>query len=571
MFIQRTIVEIFDNDLAKPLLADDILNKLSHDDYVLLRRNLRKRNKKGDPLYLCDECGTPLELSCTARQGSHEFFFRHFRDPDFNKCSIKTNVQRSEQEILRNQYAFKKESKPHIRLKECVSKVIRDYIDPDVIVDSKFINDRFGDQERRKPDIFFTHDGKELVIEFQVNNTFHSVIEEREAFYERNKISLFWVFGYFNPFEFQSITTKDIYVPNYNNAFVFDEDAESLSNEHETLYLKVFYKVYSVVGNEVVEAWMEEMIQLKDLSFDPQTHRPFYANCPELKQLAEIELEEMIKESRQQALDAVISQKAREFTDFLRNFKKNDLIHNNWLYYLTNYSAIELKKLNEKLNLQNYNKDGNDLFQQLLIQGSHSNLVQFLLKARQLEIYINVSGSETTLTTILKSSHIYKHDLVKSLFLRGYLLSGSDIAFIKQQEKGFESTRQITKYKYYEKVQTEGAIDLVVDNLNELFVIECAREGKIELLGNGIQGPVWLANLAITQYNKYWPIFDLAFKKFDFYSKILSQDTKGSFKKKLAQNPNPHGFLESYPFFESVVKTLFPELREDSKYPSIIV
>jgi hypothetical protein len=565
MFIQRTIVEIFDNDLAKPLLADEILNKLSHDDYVLLRRNLRKRNKKGDPLYLCDECGTPLELSCTAREGSHEFFFRHFRDPDFNKCSIKTNVQRSEQEILRNQYAFKKESKPHIRLKECVSRVIRDFIDPNVIVDSKFINDRFGDRERRKPDIFFIHEGRELVIEFQVNNTFHSVIEEREAFYERNKISLFWVFGYFNPFEFQSITTKDIYVPNYNNAFVFDEDAEKLSMENRTLHLKVFYKMYSVKNYEVVEEWMEELIKLEDLVFDSQTHRPFYANCPELRHLAELELAQV----QQTDIDNAASLKALTFIDFLKDFKRNDLVHNNWLYYLTNYSHYELKKLNEKLGLRNYQKEGKDLFQQLLIQDKHSNLVQFLLKARQLDIYINSQHSETTLATILKSNHIYKHDLAKSLFLRGYALSDYDIAFINQKEKGFESARQITKYQYYQQVHTEGAMDLIADNLNELFVIECAKQGKVELLGNGVQGPVWLANLAITQYSKYWSIFDLAFQKFNFYSQILSQDSKGSFKKKLSL-PQP-GLLESYPFFESVVKTLFPELKEAGEYSGIRV
>lgn len=125
MFIQRKIIEIFDNDLATSLNADDILDRLSHDDYVLLRRSLKKRIKTNDPLYLCDKCGTPLELSCTPNdQGSHDFFFRHFRDPDFDKCPIKTNIQRTEQEILRNQYAFKKESKPHILLKNLKSNLL---------------------------------------------------------------------------------------------------------------------------------------------------------------------------------------------------------------------------------------------------------------------------------------------------------------------------------------------------------------------------------------------------------------------------------------------------------------
>jgi hypothetical protein len=570
MYIQRKIVEIFDNDLAKSLNANDVLDSLSHDDYVLLRRALKKRIKKNDPHYLCDKCGTPLELSCTPdKQGSHEFFFRHFRDPDFDKCPIKTNIQRSEQEILRDQYAFKKESKPHIRLKESVSQIIRRFIDPNVIVDSKYINDRFGDEEKRKPDIFFNDGERELVIEFQVNNTFHSVIEERETFYERNKISLFWVFGYFKPQEFQSITTKDIYVPNYNNAFVFDEDAERESIERQTLCLKAYYKVYSVEGNEISEDWMEEMIELKDFVFDDQTHRPYYANCPELKQLAILELEQGIIDAKQREDEKKITQKINAFKEFLTNFKQNDLIHNNWLYYLTNYSRHELDKLNESLQLKNYQKEGKDIFQLLLTQGNHSNLVQFLLKARQLGIYTNSTGTETTLTTILQSNHVYKHDLVKSLFLRGYKLTNSDVAFIKQKEKGFESARQIKKYHYYEQVVTEGAIDLVEENLNELFVIQCAKEGKIELLGNGIQGPVWLANLAITQYGKYWPIFDAAFKKYNFYMHILSHDVKGTFKKKLS-GFNSH-VLESYPFFESLVKTLFPELKEDINYPNVVI
>jgi hypothetical protein len=570
MFIQRKIVEIFDNDLAKPLYANDILNNLSHDDYVLLRRRLKKRIKTNDPYYLCDKCGTPLELSCTPNgQGSHEFFFRHFRDPDFDKCPIKTNIQRTEQEILRDQYAFKKESKPHIRLKETVSRIIRAFIDPNVIVDSKYINDRFGDDEKRKPDIYFKNGERELVIEFQVNNTFHSVIEEREAFYERNCISLFWVFGAFNPFGFQSITTKDIYIPNYNNAFVFDEEAEQESMKRKNLCLKVFYKIYAVERSEVIENWMQDMIEINDLLFNEQTHRPFFANCPELKQLALLELEKSIDEEELKKSEKMIQQKITEFKEFLSNFKKDDSIHNNWLYYLTNYSKYELEKLNAALPLKNFQRGGKDIFQVLLEEGKHPNLVQFLLRAQQLDIYVNVAQPDTTLTTLLKSQHIYKHDLVKSLFLRGYRLTESDILYISERGKGFESAREIQKYRYYEQMDTRGGMDLVAENLNELLVIECAKQRKIELLGNGVQGAVWLGNLAITQYAKYWPIFDAAFKKYNFYQYIFSQDLKGSFKRKLLEFEDQK--LETYPFFETIVKKLFPELREDPNYPDVTV
>lgn len=58
MFSKRKIQEIFDQDTAKSIKSDEILNPISDDDYVELRRRLRKRNRINDPKYICDYCGT---------------------------------------------------------------------------------------------------------------------------------------------------------------------------------------------------------------------------------------------------------------------------------------------------------------------------------------------------------------------------------------------------------------------------------------------------------------------------------------------------------------------------------
>lgn len=565
MTSNRTIEKIFNNDTGKDENASSILSKINDQDaYVNLRRLLRKRNSENNPLYKCEECGTELELSCMPDgKGEHSFYFRHFKDPGFDKCSIKTGTNRTEEEILRYQYAFKSESNAHKSLKREVGEIVRLFIDPNVIVDKQFIKDKFGDTERRKPDVYFHLNDQEITIEFQVNNTFHSVIQERESFYERNKISLLWVFAEFEPESFQSITIKDIYIPNGNNAFVFDDEAKQTSYEQQKLVLKVFFKKY-VVSNEMVDfEWKSELINIGQLKYDSITLRPYYFDCNADRQLAQDNLDKYFNEKKEKKLISGAKKLATELLKFLSRHRQNDTIseeHDYELLKLKCLKEIEVNTLNQEVNLNKLFKGNNNIIQSLLYDNKvHYNLVCFLLKADVLNFPIEVINvdNKSTLIAILEK-YPNSNELVQILFARGYKLNKQDREYINSIYSGIELKRINFLFKAYEKLNLYQQLKFFELNLNEFLVIESSKQGKLVIIGKENQSLIWLANLAAVQYQKFWYYFDYAFKYYGFYEILFKMNNNASFLKSYNQLKNQHHHRNIE--FEEVLFALYPEL-----------
>ena len=63
-------------------------------------------------------------------------------------------------------------------------------------IDNKFYFDKSGNG-KTKPDVYAVIEGREYAFEIQLNTTFLSVIEEREAFY-KNDVSILWIFKHFH-------------------------------------------------------------------------------------------------------------------------------------------------------------------------------------------------------------------------------------------------------------------------------------------------------------------------------------------------------------------------------------
>ena len=562
-----SIEEIFNNDIGKDEHASIILNKITDkDDYVFLRRSIRIRNKDKNPLYKCSECGTELELSCMPDgNGEHSFFFKHIKDPKFKFCSIKTNSNLSKDEIQKRQYLFKSESNAHILLKKTVGKIIYKYISSEVIIDKKFINDKYGDKEKRKPDIYFDYKDFAITIEFQINNTFHSIIQEREAFYERNQISLIWVFGEFDPESFQSISIKDIYIPNGNNAFVFDYEVEQTCHRLETLCLKVYYKKYSIKNEQISYEWTNEIITIDQIQYNQVTLRPYFFDSISDKSRVEEELKTIIQEQKIKSEKLRINRQAKAFKEFLTKLKNND--SNSYELYLmkaTSLSPFEAQVFNDELNLNKTYKDNNNAIQLLLEDKmDHYNLICFLLKSIKLDISIqSVNKSlETTFISLMKkysSSTIRQH-----LFSRGYRFQNLDLEYIQKEYSLIEQKRFVFEFSGFEKLSNFNLIHFFSDNLNEFLVIESAKIGKLSVIGNENQSLIWMANLAADKYKKYWFYFDKAFSFYSLYEKLFKSDTKGTFRKNhesLSQISH-----DRYIEFEQIIAILYPELQcEDS-------
>lgn len=569
VYINRKIENIFNNDSGKDEKASQILGNIKdQDDYVRLRRKLRIRNKENNPFYKCAECGTVLELSCMPNyEGEHTFYFKHFKDPGFDKCSIKTNTNRSIEEINRQQYAFKSESNAHIELKKKVGKIISLFHDSNVVIDKKFIHSKFGDSERRKPDIYFNFNNKEITIEFQINNTYHSVIQEREAFYESNRISLIWVFGEFDPGSFQSITVKDIYVPNGNNAFIFDDEAEHESYAQKQLCLKVYFKRYFTEDDDIKFHWEYEVINLKQLTYNPVTHRPFYFDCEKSKKQAHHELDRLNNIQKEKIIVANALSLAEELLDFLSRHKKKDYIfkeHDFHLLKLSGLSEFELSTINNKIGLNKLFKNNNNIIQSLLEdKNNHYCLISFLLKAKNITIPIqSINGDHKS--TYISICEVFPHsdELIQLLFARGYKLMEVDKAYIETNSSGIELKKLNFLLNGYQNLKDFSQMSFFKNYNKEFLVIESSKNKKLTIIGNESQNLIWLANLAAVQYQKFWYYFDYAFKYYGFYKILFETDNNASFLKRYNQlkNQNHQRHIE----FEKVLFALYPELNHPS-------
>ncbi|WP_044271889.1 DUF6035 family protein [Bacteroides timonensis] len=290
----RTVEDILNLETGENITASVLLDNMESDDIILLRRKLRTANREGKPILVCAECLTKLELRCNKlsrkNRGKDYYFFKHYKD--VKECSIKTDSHLPVGVLLARKYENVKESIPHIELKNRLGYIIMQFHSPKIIsIDSKFYFDKFGGREKRKPDVYAVIGDKEYAFEIQLNTTFLSVIEEREAFYERNNVSILWIFKNF-PLEdgLQRLTQKDIYVPNRLNAFVLDNEMLNLSIERKKLHLRVYYKIFLVDGWKICSQWNTKIVTIEDLTYTGNC-KPFFYDSLADKENAKRELE----------------------------------------------------------------------------------------------------------------------------------------------------------------------------------------------------------------------------------------------------------------------------------------
>lgn len=290
----RTVEDILNLETGENITASVLLDNMESDDIILLRRKLRTANREGKPILVCAECLTKLELRCNKlsrkNRGKDYYFFKHYKD--VKECSIKTDSHLPVGVLLARKYENVKESIPHIELKNRLGYIIMQFHSPKIIsIDSKFYFDKFGGREKRKPDVYAVIGDKEYAFEIQLNTTFLSVIEEREAFYERNNVSILWIFKNF-PLEdgLQRLTQKDIYVPNRLNAFVLDNEILNLSIERKKLHLRVYYKTFLVDGWKICSQWNTKIVTIEDLTYTGNC-KPFFYDSLADKENAKRELE----------------------------------------------------------------------------------------------------------------------------------------------------------------------------------------------------------------------------------------------------------------------------------------
>lgn len=307
------IEEVFFPNDGKNYPVAKILNK-SQKDLFEMRRRLRPSVK--ELTLLCSTCFQPVILAGYLDQS---FYFRHIKDSE--DCPIKTNSHLTGDEILAMKYNGQKEGNLHKTNKLRIATLLR----KDDSFEYVRVEQTFREQNPtgiaklwRRPDVAATaiHRRVEVAFELQVSTTFIDVIVAREEFYKDNGAFILWIFLDFSARRF---TELDIFYANRSNAFVFDAEADSASEEAGKLILKCHFHRFEVIETsdsvlvETREEWC--LVSLDELKYDHSAGKIYYfdSNASELKANEDAgRLKELLANRKRKEYEELLAKQADE-------------------------------------------------------------------------------------------------------------------------------------------------------------------------------------------------------------------------------------------------------------------
>lgn len=240
-----------------------------------LRRIVKTRANTDKPKFICDSCGHKVYIrACSLGNGAHGYTFVHFSKD--HPCIWQNKKSLSKKEVLIQAYNGKKESERHIEAKASIKQWLEK--------DGRF-SETYTEKVKkgtgysrywRKPDVTTLYYGQPIFFEVQVSPTFDEVIFAREAFYQKERGPLFWIFYDFEPENARQME-KDCYYHNKGNVFSIDAEskAATLNSGRLTLTLHWIKSVYDQTTETLSEEWHKELIDIGDLLFDIETCKPF--------------------------------------------------------------------------------------------------------------------------------------------------------------------------------------------------------------------------------------------------------------------------------------------------------
>lgn len=284
---ERTIKEVVNLDTRELIYADDFF--LQDENIIWKYRELCQEaiKRRRDPFLVCSTCGQLVQISGGRGVRKKVTYFKHLKDS--KDCPIKTDSNSSREDILRGKYNGQKEGKEHIETKRLIASFLELNKSTKGEISrcdlEKVIKGNRDFLEWRKPDITSLFKDKTLVFEIQLSTTFLDVICERQHFYKEKQMFILWVFRKFEIEEDkQRFTQKDVFYSNNRNAFILNDEAIRLSEEHKDLYLLCQYQEPIVRGERLIYEWREKYVCLSELIFDEITYKVYYYDVDKAEQ-----------------------------------------------------------------------------------------------------------------------------------------------------------------------------------------------------------------------------------------------------------------------------------------------
>nr|WP_314785609.1 DUF6035 family protein [uncultured Capnocytophaga sp.] len=526
---ERTIKEVMNLDSRELIYADDFF--LQDENIIWKYRELCQEaiKKRRDPFLVCSTCGQLLQISGGRGERKKVTYFKHFKDS--KDCPIKTDSNSSRENILRGKYNGQKEGKEHIETKRLIASFLELNKSTKGEISrcdlEKVIKGNRDFLKWRKPDITSLFKDKTLVFEIQLSTTFLDVICERQYFYKEKQMFILWVFRKFEIEEDkQRFTQKDVFYSNNRNAFILNDEAIRLSEEHKDLYLLCQYQEPIARGERLTYEWREKYVCLSELIFDETTYKVYYYDVDKAEQKIRLEVEQNISERKKREEEQLLRYREEEERD--------------------NLSLLMLEK--EEKKLSEYKEKYSSFFDRLKKYPNHSPLQKVFYE-------INISSK------------------IEELFLtEKYIPSKEDKSFLKEEydrelstgKSGCNSILEHLSYITFYIRALKSNLDLSLISKKGRLLLAILSIKKRKVIGYNFKGIIEIAHLFFQNKDEYYPYSRIILKAIEVYygsvNNFINQEDKrkhlwNKLEKMKKDNPKQD---EKY---NEIINAIFPDLK----------
>ena len=529
---ERTIKEVMNLDTGELIYADDFF--LQDENIIWKYRELCQETikKRRDPFLVCSTCGQLVQISGGRGERKKVTYFKHLKDS--KDCPIKTDSNSSKEDILRGKYNGQKEGKEHIETKRLIASFLElnkstkgeiSHCDLE-----KVIKGNRDFLKWRKPDITSLFKDKTLVFEIQLSTTFLDVICERQHFYKEKQMFILWVFRKFEIEEDkQRFTQKDVFYSNNRNAFILNDEAIRLSEEHKDLYLLCQYQEPIVRGERLIYEWREKYVCLSELIFDEITYKVYYYDVDK----AEQKIRQNILEREKREEERLLRDREEEEKRIEEEKKRN------------NPRLLMLEK--EEKKLLEYKEKYSSFFDRLKNYPNHSPLQKVFYE-------INISSK------------------IEELFLiEKYIPSKEDKFFLKEEynrefstgKTGCNSILEHLSYITFYIKALESSLDLSLISKKGRLLLAILSIKQKKVIGYNFKGIIQIAHLFFQNKDEYYPYSGIILKAIEVYYKgvnnfIEQEDKKNTFLNKLEKMKKDNPKQDER--YNEIINAIFPDL-----------
>jgi len=314
-----TVQEALNLHTGEPIRSEAFFQQPERILFQERRRNEEFR-REANPLYVCAYCNQPLVIR--GHPGGTPTM--HFKHPVHSgDCPWKTPDRYTPEEMLRMKYNGAKESQLHQHMKSWIAASLQSDPTFSEIYPEKVVKHKGISKEWRKPDIQAQYQQQPVVFEIQLSTTFLSVIVARDLFYKQNQTFILWIFNkFYEDFDEQRFTEKDILYANRNNIFVVNETTCERSQQEQNFVLLCYYLEPYLEEAQIHHRWRHKYIRFQELTLDYSNYRTYFYDSHAAYQRYEIQRKtKLLEEAFHQELPIILQALQQEHQQKLQQYE----------------------------------------------------------------------------------------------------------------------------------------------------------------------------------------------------------------------------------------------------------